>query len=295
MRKSRNYWIKERCIDESKKYNLRSEFKLKCGGAYNSAKKNGWLDEICSHMTIVGNKYSRLVYVYEFEDNSVYVGLTYNMDKRDKKHRIDKKSKVYRHINKTGFEPRLSCSEYMSVNDAVVLEGEKIEYYRNMGLNVLNEADAGAVGGGLKWTKEKCHQESLKYKKRTIFARESGSAYNSARNNGWLDEVCSHMDEVRKKPKGYWTKELCRIESLKYKSKKELYDKNPGAYMSMFNNDWLEELCPHMNTKKPNGYWTEDRCREEAEKFNTKSQFQKNNGSAYRSALSKGWLDKWFK
>jgi len=45
------------------------------------------------------------------------------------------------------------------------------------------------------WTKEKCIKEAKNYKKRTKFARESNSAYNSARNNKWLDEVCFHMDK----------------------------------------------------------------------------------------------------
>lgn len=295
MRKSRNHWTKERCTEEAKKYKLRSVFKSKSGGAYNASLKGGWLDEVCSHMSVVGNKFRRLVYVYEFEDGAVYVGLTYNIEKRDSKHRRDKRSKVYKHIKKTGLKPVLTYSDYIDVNQAKILEGEKIDEYRTSGYNVLNEAEAGATGGHFKWAKEKCQQEALKYKKRTTFARERGSAYNSARNNGWLDEICSHMDKPNKKPKGYWTKEKCQQEALKFKSKKELYDKSPGAYMSMFNNGWLQELCPHMNTQKPNGYWTRERCINEGRKFRTKSEFQRKSGSAYRSALRNGWLNQIFK
>ena len=32
---------------------------------------------------------------------------------------------------------------------------------------------------------------------------------------GW-DDICSHMIEILK-PRGYWTKENCQKESLKYK------------------------------------------------------------------------------
>ena len=36
--------------------------------------------------------------------------------------------------------------------------------------------------------KENCLQESLKYKTRGEFQKESISAYNSSLRNGWLDE-----------------------------------------------------------------------------------------------------------
>jgi len=295
-RKNRNYWTKEKCEKEALKYKLRSKFKTNSGGAYNASNKNGWLNEICSHMSVVGNKYRRLVYVYEFGDKSVYVGLTYNIEERDNKHRRDGRSRVFKYIKKTGMNPILSYSDYIDVEDAKILEGDKIEFYKKNGYNVLNLADAGAIGGGnLKWTKEKCIEESINYKKRTIFAKESGSAYNSARKNGWLDDVCVHMNKIIKKHKGYWTKDKCKKEALKYKAKKELYKKSPGAYMSMFKNNWLDELCPHMKTKKPNGYWTIERCFVEAEKFETKGEFQKNSESAYKASLSNGWINKFFK
>ena len=290
-RKRRNYWTKEKCVEEALKYKLRSEFKSNSGGAYNASNKNGWLNEICSHMLIVGNKFKRLVYVYEFDDKSIYVGLTYNIEKRDNKHKRDVRSSVFKYIKKTGMNPKLSYSDYIDVEDAKILEGEKIEYYKRCGYNVLNSAKPGATGGYLKWTKEKCIKEAEKYKKRTKFARESNSAYNSARNNKWLDEVCFHMDKVDKKSKGYWTKEKCAEESLKYKTKKELYKNSSGAYMSMFNNDWLYELCPHMKTKMPNGYWTKERCIEEALKYKTKKEFRENNQSAYVCMSKNNWLN----
>jgi len=291
MRKNRNYWTKERCIEEAAKYKLRSVFKAKSGGAYNASIKNGWLKEICSHMSISGNKFRRLVYVYEFENKVVYVGLTYNIEERDKKHKRHNKSGVFKYMNKTGLKPKLSYSDYIDVELAKKLEGEKIEYYKNAGYNVLNIAEAGAVGGGnLKWTKEKCLEEARKYKKRTKFAKESNSAYNSARNNGWLEEVCSHMIKIDKLPKGYWTKEKCGEEALKYKTKKELIENSSGAYLAMVKNKWLLELCSHLKNQKSNGYWTKEVCVKEALTYSSKEEFRKNNESAYVTASKNKWL-----
>ena len=50
MRKPSGYWTKERCGEEAKKYNTRSEFREYASGALTTATKAGWLDEICGHM-----------------------------------------------------------------------------------------------------------------------------------------------------------------------------------------------------------------------------------------------------
>lgn len=44
-RKPANYWTKEECIKDAKKYNTRSEWQKNSGGAYKVAWKNKWLDE----------------------------------------------------------------------------------------------------------------------------------------------------------------------------------------------------------------------------------------------------------
>jgi hypothetical protein len=46
-----NTWDKESCRLEALKFNRRWEFGVKNKGAYTAAQKNGWLDDICSHMS----------------------------------------------------------------------------------------------------------------------------------------------------------------------------------------------------------------------------------------------------
>jgi hypothetical protein len=46
-----------------------------------------------------------------------------------------------------------------------------------------------------------------------------------------------------------------------------------------------------MMSKKPNGYWTEERIREEALKYQTRSAFCKGSGTAYAYAIKEGVLD----
>lgn len=44
------------------------------------------------------------------------------------------------------------------------------------------------------------------------------------------------------------------------------------------------------NSKLPRGYWTEDRCREEALKFTTLKEFCRSNHKAYDAARRNKWL-----
>lgn len=250
-RKKRNYWSKKMCKTEALKYKIRSEFKKQSPGAFSAAYKNKWLDEICLHMNNVGNRFKRLVYSYEFSDNHAYVGLTHDIEERDNKHKRDKRSKVYQYIQKTNLTPRLIFSNYMPVEQAVALERKKVKEYKNRGFKILNIATPGGVGGGyIKWTLDRCIKEALKFKTRREFARNSNSAYNSARRYGWLNKVCRHMKTVKVKPVGYWTKKRCEQEALKYKTRQEFYIKCGGAYSASFRNGWLNEVCKHMRKAK---------------------------------------------
>jgi len=44
--KPKGYWTKEKCVEEVKKYNSKTEFKKKSRSSYNAAYKNNWLNEI---------------------------------------------------------------------------------------------------------------------------------------------------------------------------------------------------------------------------------------------------------
>jgi len=165
------------------------------------------------------------------------------------------------------------------------------------------------------WTKERCIEEASKYKLKTEWKRYSSASHIAARENGWYEECTKHMkiskffnnvqQKVKKvgfsnlkkinedkKPKGYWTKERCLEEARKY-SFRNLWQRNSSAsYTKARENGWHEECTKHMvEVKKPSGYWTKERCMEEALKFNVKKHWQKNSGSSHYSAKQNGWFD----
>ena len=70
------------------------------------------------------------------------------------------------------------------------------------------------------------------------------AAYSTACRNNWLNKVSSHLIE-EKKPRGYWDKEKCAKEALKFKSKSE-FKSNSTAYHAATRNKWIREICKHM-------------------------------------------------
>ena len=79
-------WTYENLKEEAIKYKTKSSFLNENASAYLTAYNLGILDDICSHMFKIGNLYSRFIYTIKFENNSVYIGLTNDLDRRKSEH-----------------------------------------------------------------------------------------------------------------------------------------------------------------------------------------------------------------
>lgn len=85
-----------------------------------------------------------------------------------------------------------------------------------------------------------------------------------------------------------WTKEKCKNEAKKYKSRNEFHIKNGSAYTSARLNKWLDEICEHMSKRN---IWTMENCKNEALKYSNRCDFSKKSKSAYMASLNNNWLD----
>jgi hypothetical protein len=134
------------------------------------------------------------------------------------------------------------------------------------------------------WTKEKCNEISLKYNRRIDFFKLDVTAYNKAQKNGWLDELCSHMERVKYKPDGYWTKEKCLNESDKYNTRIEFKNGSPTAYYYCVKNKWINE------TKLPsNKKWTKEICLDIIKSCDKKSDIREKSETVYRIFTKNKW------
>lgn len=235
------YWNYDNCKKHALECKSKSEYAKKYNGGYKVVNENKWF-ELYSHMEIIGNLRKRLIYVYEFEDNTCYIGLTCNIKRRNKQHlKEDLNSEVFKHIKDSNLNPNLIIkSDYIKDVDAILLEEETLNKYKNNGWIILNKNKTGGLGSNIiKWNRDKCKDEINKYTKLLDFMLNSPGAYSACRRNNWLDL----LDLLSKRtPRGFFNdKERCKKESLKYKNKTE-FQKSWSAYYFSKKNNWIDEF-----------------------------------------------------
>lgn len=240
------YWSVERVAEEAKKYDTKQSFREGSSGAYHKAHKLGIIDEVCSHMKVQGNLHKRFVYKITFTDGAVYVGLTMSPETRFQAHTTNDNSAVYRHMIKTGLEPKFELinENLLPAQEAAELETFIIDEYRKSGKQVLNSVRGGALGArDAMWTPETIKKEALLYQGRAEFKRACTGAYRAAVRLKCLQEACSHMGYL----KGSWTVERIVEEGLKCKTKVELRLNN-ALYVAAQRYNLLDEIYEKMGS-----------------------------------------------
>jgi hypothetical protein len=144
----------------------------------------------------------------------------------------------------------------------------------------------------IKWTFEKCKEEALKYNKKIEFKNKNSWGYAIAKQNGWLDEITSHMIKYKHVTPIQWTKEKCQSEALKYNKRIDFYRNSSKAYAVCVRNGWLNDVCQHMNAPHSSQFkWTKEKCRIIALKYQYRKEFQMGDNNAYCAAKYNKWLD----
>ena len=182
----------------------------------------------------------------------------------------------------------------------------------------------------LKWTKEECHLEALKYNYKIDFRKQSYGAYQAAYRNKWFDDICSHMILVgneynRLIYRFIFPNKVCYIGLTSNFERRMCEHLNKGSVYSYIKNKnilpiSIEKLTNYIpineakiqeeywkckseedgfkciNTAKTGGIgsfnlkWNKEECRKVANKYLTRFDFQQNNHSAYNSAIKNNWL-----
>jgi len=137
------------------------------------------------------------------------------------------------------------------------------------------------------WTIELCKAEALKFKSKNTWRNGHSISYSAAYKHQWIEECCTHMDIIFQS----WTLEKCKEEALKFTTRTK-WQRNGNGYAPALRNGWLEECCQHLKyIKQPNNFWTLERCKKEALKYNTRTEWQNNGSPSYQAAYDKKWID----
>ena len=301
------YWTKERVLEEAKKYETRSEFYNNSCGAYEAARRNNWLDELCFKEVRKPAGY----WTYE---------MCYKAAKECKtiKEFYIKYKTGYTHSCKNGWldsfdwlKSKKTNWTYERCKEEAIKYSSKSEFQRGCGSAYsvarkkgwINDWFVNKINPNNTWTYERCKEEAMKYDTLKDFREKSAAAYCVSSQKGWRKDF-TWLKLLGNSNKLYWTKERCYELALECKTRREFQKKSSKAYYYSRKNGWIETydwfLSEHdarSAAYKGRGLiWTKDACYEEAKKYKTKRDFHKGSSGAYTAALKNGWLDTydWF-
>jgi predicted GIY-YIG superfamily endonuclease len=192
----------EKCQEISKQYKNKKDFYTNEKSAYYAIITHKWY-ELLSHFEKIGSKYKRCVYIYKFSENIVYIGLTFNLKKRDKDHR--RKGSVYKYgfENNVQIPEPIQLTDYIDFSMASQIECELIEEYKKNGFHIINKMKGGGLGGMVRTvniSKEKCLEKAKLCKNITEFKQKYYSLYTFSCQNGFENEIREilYFDKKRK-------------------------------------------------------------------------------------------------
>ena len=293
-------WTFEACKEVALKCRTKTEFAKTYNGAYQAAKKRKWMSDISGHMIVLGNRYNRCIYVYEFPDNSAYIGLTCNIEERDKAHTKKgekSKSPVRDHMIKTGLTPKLiQLTDYIDCLKASEEETNWANIYKTNGWILLNKVPTGTLGWKNSfYTKEKCKEILLSYEYQRDVVKNHSNLINLCKVHGWHASIIKKL-KLKTNRNNHWNKERCAKIVKTVSSISELSKKNKTAYNAVCRNRWNSELTAHLEgAKKPSGYWdNKELCIELASKSRNITYFFRNFRAAHAASKRNKWLDEFF-
>lgn len=243
----KTYWNRMKCEQEikDKGYKNKKEFRKGSPGAYSHAYDHGFLDEICKEMETLGHYNLRRIYVYEFEDDYAYVGLSGNLKDRNRWHTSHSDSPVFTHIKASGAKYELKIiSEWMSKEDAQVYEDEMIKVYSACGWHMLNRKGGGDLGSARepKYSLEELKAAVDTCESRKEFKTKYSAMYSFVLYHNLRDEVLGSLPE-RVVPSVYWNDEKLwdAVKECNY-SRRKLQERYPGAYEAINKKDRFIEF-----------------------------------------------------
>ena len=196
--KPANYWTYDRCAIAASSCSTKSQFRREHRSAYNSAKRNDWMNELTKHMNTFTGKYTKEVCKEaalsclsreEFRSRfrSEYLASKRNDWLNDITSHMKPSSSDY-WTYKRCISVALLCqskTEFTKKYPSAYWYAKKNGWYEDITRHMIQ--------GNVIWTEEKCKKIALKYKTRKAFKNEQSSAYGAALRYGIIDDICSHM------------------------------------------------------------------------------------------------------
>lgn len=243
------------CYRTALKYETLYSFRKNEHKTYVKAYDAGWIKDYTWLKKDFDNVRLQTVYVYEFDDNSAYVGLTNNLNRRDYQHRIPqytqngtkKKDSVLEYSVEHNIEiPEVKILKSgLTREESQIEEQRYIKEYKKNGWNMINKNRGGSLGcngSDIIWTKDLIIEESKRYEYAEQMRKNSRTAYNKMMEMK-LDTICfPNKRKVTLSAPYTYTEEFLNHMKQKYPLKKDLRKHEYRVYQWLHNHKRLHEF-----------------------------------------------------
>ena len=237
-------WTHEACLEESKKYKTRTEFKKGCVGAYDKSCKMKWIDEFTWLAAPSNKKYTFEEVLVISEQYSTLAEFTKNSfgayDAARKNGWLDKLTHLKRRNADFTVETIIEdAKKFDSYSDFIKSnESEYNAFLKLYNSGKIKDEDLPweVTKRKSEWTHDDCYNEAKKYDSLWHFKLGNESAYNRARLEGWLDEYTWFRNQRK------YTFEQIKEAAEKYDTLYEFQINNGGMYGAAKANGWLEQF-----------------------------------------------------
>lgn len=154
----RGFWAKkENVFADAQKYRYQAEWARASGGAFSSAKRNGWLAEACSHMT------------------SPKVPMGYWTLER-----LKENSQQYQ-----------TPADWKKANASAYTTASAREWMKDCCAHMTRDRMPPGY-----WTKERVIESALCFSTVATWSMAAGNAYDAAKRSGWIRDATAHMVKI---------------------------------------------------------------------------------------------------
>jgi hypothetical protein len=274
------YWNRERCIESAKKYPTIIAWSVGESGAYDASKGKSWYAEATQHMVKTFSHGEFTIYSYLLSHD---IEFTYQKRFKDLKDKaqlpydfyLDKFRLVIEYQGRQHFSTSKNSIFRKNAEDQTRRDLIKKQYAEKNKLFYLDIET------------QKTEEIELElFNKISDIAKLNGEVLNLKRRNLNLEELAV-LGNL-----GVWTKDAVIKDALKYETLKEWSSNKNAASQIAYKNGWIKEATAHMiPAQKPKGYWTKEKVLKSAQGFQFRSDWLKQDKSAYATAQAKGWLE----
>lgn len=243
MRKENGFWTLDRCINEAKKFNTKSEWQKKSTSSYAIAMRNKWISFCSDHMVV-----KKILWNYDlcFNEALKYTTKSEFFKKNQNAYSYAFRNKILddvtKHMVKIGSSHKrlIYAFEFPDKSVYVGLTFDPNQRKKDH-LNPQKRKKSSVYQYFIKTNKTPNFIILSDFFDKEKASIMEGKFLEKYKSDGW-NIVNRNKTGVLGGNKLKWTKENCIAEISKYKTKTEFQIKANGAYRSSLRNNWLEDI-----------------------------------------------------